>query len=104
MGSRSVDLSRLKRSTGKKCLNIGCSERSEHPFFELFLGFLRVKMRKQEEMRENESSSEVIKKISKKRVDKYRHLVYNKQACLAGIYLSAFLKRRCLVWLLLVFA
>ena len=45
-------------------------------------------MRKREKTRENESSPVVIKKISKKWVDKTRGIAYNKRACLAGIYLA----------------
>ena len=39
----------------------------------------------------------IIKKISKKWVDKYTCIAYNKRACLAGIYSACIWKRRCLV-------
>ena len=50
-------------------------------------------MRKQEKTGENGSSSAVIKKISKKWVDKYKGIAYNKRACLAGIYSACIWKK-----------
>ena len=56
---------------------------------ELFLEKLGVKMRKREKTRENESLLVEFKKnqkISQKPVDRIRALVYNKRACLTGVF------------------
>jgi len=73
--------------------------------FKLFSGFLSVRARKREKTGENRRSRPVIKKISKKRVDNYGRIVYNKRACLAGIYLACISEKEVsCTWLLLVFA
>jgi len=62
-------------------------------------------MRKREKTGENGSLSALIKKISKKWVDKYRRIAYNDQACLAGTCSACISEKEVsCTWLLLVFA
>ncbi|MGN0776810.1 MAG: hypothetical protein ACI4MM_09075, partial [Candidatus Ventricola sp.] len=76
---------RMKRAQRlRRTLTAECANR----FFELFSDFLREKPRKREKTGENGSLSPINEKNSKKRVDNLDAIVYNKQACLAGIHLS----------------
>ena len=55
-------------------------------YFQDFEKQKRENARKQEKTGVCDWNSKNLKKISKKWVDNYRHIAYNKRACLAGVY------------------